>query len=258
VKALLALTAHSLRRRRVFTLGVCAALFAFELFMVLSARSMQLGGAFSTLGKLMPEFIRTWTNMAAATYGGMVVIGHVHPIVVLFLVAQAVVVAIEPADEIESRFTDVVMSRPVPRSTPINRSVLALMAMIGTATGSWLLTPAGVAPPEARTVLTVSAALALIVLAWGGIALAIAARSQRRATAAGAATLLVFVMYVLDYVGRFWQAAEPVSRISPFHYYNPFQIIGGAPLHVSDVVILAAIALLGFALAHVFYARRDL
>jgi hypothetical protein len=98
----------------------------------------------------------------------------------------------------------------------------------------------------------------VLVLAWGGVALALASFAKRRATAAAACGFLAFAAFVLDYVGRFWDAVRPLSRISPFHYFDPFALIGGQPLKVADIITLAAIFIVSAAIANVVYARRDL
>jgi hypothetical protein len=88
--------------------------------------------------------------------------------------------------------------------------------------------------------------------------LALASLSKRRATVAAACGLLAFAMFVLDYVGRFWDAVIPFARVSPFHYFDPFAMIGGRPLPATDLVTLFAIFLAGAVMANVAYARRDL
>ncbi len=47
---------------------------------------------------------------------------------------------------------------------------------------------------------------------------------QPGATAVAICGFLAFAMFVLDYVGRFWQAIGGVSMLSPFHYYSPFPL----------------------------------
>ena len=130
--------------------------------------------------------------------------------------------------------------------------------MTGTAVGLHFLTPEGAAPPSARMVASLAANLTLLVLAWGGIALLFASFARRRATAAAVCGFLAFSMFVLDWVGRLWETVRPLSRLSPFHYFSPFAMIGGQPLDRADVIALAAIFLSTSIIANVIYARRDL
>ena len=82
--------------------------------------------------------------------------------------------------------------------------------------------------------------------------------ARRRATAAAVCGFLAFSMFVLDWVGRFWATLRPLSRLSPFHYFSPFNMIGGQPLDRVDLVALAAIFVTTSIVANVVYARRDL
>jgi hypothetical protein len=70
--------------------------------------------------------------------------------------------------------------------------------------------------------------------------------------------LLAFSMFIIDYVGRIWSKLDTVALLSPFHYYSPFQMLGGAALQWRDVLVLLAIFVAGTIAANVIYARRDL
>ena len=267
MKAALTLVRHSLRRRRTFLIVGVLFLFAFQIFMILVARAIYRTGGFEELGSLMPNFLEQWTNMVALSFKGMVLFGYSHPLVELFLIAIVIGVATEPATEIESKFIDLLMARPLPRSAAIVRSMIVVLIVTAGAVGSMfagqsiglrLFTPATADAPGLRVSLYLITNLALLILAWGGIALTIAAFSKRRATAVAICGFLAFAMFVLDYVGRFWQKISTISKLSPFHYYSPFPLIGGAHLRSNDVIVLLAIFLAGSAIANVVYARRDL
>ena len=95
-------------------------------------------------------------------------------------------------------------------------------------------------------------------LAWGSIALAIASWSRRRATAGAICGFLAFARFILDYLGKFWDPARTVSAISPFHYFDPFGMIGGAALQLTDVLALVGFSVVSAVIALVAYQRRDL
>jgi beta-exotoxin I transport system permease protein len=98
----------------------------------------------------------------------------------------------------------------------------------------------------------------MLALCWGGVAMAIGAASSRRSIAGGSAGLLALAAFLLDYVGRLWQPAQSVAWLSPFRYYNPFELIMGNPLPPRNPAVLGAIAAAGFAIAYVEFARRDI
>jgi ABC-2 type transport system permease protein len=267
VTVTLTLVGHSLRRRRSFLIAAAISVFLFQILVVAVARELELTGAFAMLGNFMPEFMRQWTNMVAGSFAGMVMFGHSHPIVILLVTGVVISVATDPAEEIESKFVDLLLARPISRRVVINRSIAALLMVVtgvvvtlvlGTTVGLATLAPVTATAPKFATVLMLAANLALVACAWGGIALAVTALSRRRSTAVGISSLLVFGMYVLDYIGRFWEPAADVARVSPFHYYSPFQLIGGQAMRITDAFVLVAFAVTGAVLAHVWYGRRDL
>ena len=162
---------------------------------------------------------------------------------------------------------DLILARPLARHWVITRTIalttlvsaflLALM-VAGTWTGLRMFAPKGVEWPSATLVNSLAVNLGMLALCWGGVAMAIGAASSRRSVAGGAAGLLALATFLLDYVGRLWQPAQSVAWLSPFRYYNPFDLITGNPLPYKNLVVLGAIALAGFAAAYVLFARRDI
>jgi ABC-type transport system involved in multi-copper enzyme maturation permease subunit len=263
----LTLVRHSLRRWRVFLAATALVLVVFQFFMILAARSLELSGRFQFLEAVMPAFMSEWTNMMAASFSGFVLFGYSHPLIQIFLIAMAIGLGSEPAAEIDTKFIDLMMSRPLPRATPINRTLVVLLlttmaAMVCMLAATFstlrLLAPASARQPEPRVVVSLAANLGCLVLAWGGITVALASVSRRRATVAGTCGLLAFAMFVLDYVGRFWETVTPLSRVSPFHYFDPFGMMGGQPLATSNLLTLLGVFFAGAVLANIAYARRDL
>jgi beta-exotoxin I transport system permease protein len=266
VRAVAALVRHSLWRWRALLVAMTIFLVVFQFFMIFGARSLEQAGTFSQLETLMPEFIRQLTNVAMASFRGFVLFGYSHPLVQLFLMAMAIGLGTEPAGEIEMRFVDLTMARPVPRWAPIVRTAIviavatggAILSMLAaTSIGLRLLAPPGRAP-DARVIVSLAVNLGFLILAWGGVSLALAVSARRRATAIAASGFLAFAAFVVDFVSRFWRAVAPIARLSPFHYFNPFAMMGGEPLAVSNIGVLAAIFVAGIAAAQIIYARRDL
>jgi ABC-2 type transport system permease protein len=100
--------------------------------------------------------------------------------------------------------------------------------------------------------------LGLLMLSWGGIAMAIGAVSRRRSVAVGITGVLALGTYLLDYVARLWQPAEKIAWLSPFRYYKPFDLMIGLPLPLKNLAVLGAVSVAGFIAAYVLYARRDI
>jgi hypothetical protein len=93
---------------------------------------------------------------------------------------------------------------------------------------------------------------------WAGIAAAAAAVARRRAVAGAIVGVAALAAYLLDYVGRAWDPARALSRLSPFHYFEPTTLITGQPLRAGDVLPLLATGIVGIAAAYILFARRDI
>jgi ABC-2 type transport system permease protein len=261
---------HSLRRARTLVLTTGVVLACFQVVLVEVAGSIQTGGGFEQLTALLPQFARELLGpslVSFMSFAGIVCVGYFHLAVMTSLMAVSMALATVPVSEIESGFIDLVLARPLARQWIITRSIavvtlsIALMlAMIltGTWAGLEMLAPKGSQWPSARLLLSLAANLGMLMLCWSGVAMAIGAGARRRAVAAGWAGLLALAAFLLDYVGRLWKPAEAVAWLSPFRYYNPFDLVMGTALPWKNPAVLGGIALAGFATAYVVFARRDI
>jgi len=266
----LALAAHSLRRIRPIAAGMAVVLGGFQFLLTQVAVYLARNRAFGMLASLVPDFIRSLAGpsmIAFMSFGGVVSLGYFHPIVLASLVGLAIGIGTEPAAEVESRFGDLVLARPVARHQLITRTVIVLVAVVAAlllvmTAATWIglacCTPASAARPSFALIRSLAVTLGAIVLCWGGVALAVAAGSRRRAAAAGVTAVAALASYLADYLGRVWDPARLASRLSPFHYFEPMTLLTGSPLSGSNVGVLLAIAAAGTATAYAIFARRDL
>ena len=261
---------YSLRRVRTLALTTGLLLAAFQLILIFVAGSIQSSGGFDQLSALLPPFARELLGPSIATFmsfSGIVCLGYFELAVMGTLIALAVTLATTPTSEVETGFMDLILARPLARHWIITRTIIltalvsaALLALMvaGTWVGLQMFAPKGVEWPSAALINSLAVNLGMLTLSWGGVAMAIGARSSRRSVAGGAAGLLALATFLLDYVARLWQPAESVAWLSPFRYYNPFELIMGNPLPLKNLVVLGAIATAGFATAYVLFARRDI
>ena len=266
----LALAAHSLRRIRPIVLGMAIVLGGFQFLLTQVAVFLMRNRAFGMLASLVPDFIRSLAGpsmLAFMSFGGVVSLGYFHPIVLASLVGLAIAVATEPAAEVEKRFDDLLLARPVARHQVITRTVTVLVSVVAalllvmtaaTWSGLACCTPATAGRPAAALIRSLAAALGAIVLCWGGVALAVASASRRRATAAGITAVAALAAYLLDYLGRVWDPARLASRLSPFHYFEPMALLAETPLSGGNVGVLLTVAAAGVAAGYAIFARRDL
>lgn len=264
------LIGHSLRRVRTLVAVVALVLASFQVLTSLMAATFQESEAFARIHALVPDFIRQLMGpslVGILTFAGVVCLGYFHFAVVGWLVGVAIALATEPTAEIEHGFADLILARPVRRWVVIGRSVavvilctsfVLMMMMAGTWIGLLWLAPPGVAWPSPQLILSLTANLGALMLCWGGMALALSAAVRRRSVAASSAAVLALGLFLFDYVARAWKPASSLAWLSPFHYYNPLNLVIGQGFPLQHVLVLVAIGAAGAAIACVVYTRRDI
>jgi hypothetical protein len=120
------------------------------------------------------------------------------------------------------------------------------------------IAPADAEKPSWVLIWSLAMNLWLLGLAWAAIAQAVASASRRRGVAGGICGLLALVTFLLDFIARLWEPAQPYGWMSPFTYFNPAEMVGGADLPLQHVAVLAGISLAGFAASYVVFLRRDI
>jgi ABC-2 type transport system permease protein len=264
------LAGHSLRRVRAALLVLAILLAGFQFLLTQVASYLMRRDGFSQLTDFIPDFIRTAVGpeaLAFMSFGGVVSLGYFHPIVITALVGLTIAIATEATGEIETRFVDLTLARPVPREALVIRTlivlavagVLMLVAMLaGTWTGLSCCVPADAERPPFGVFARLAISLATVITCWGGITLIIGAASRRRAVAASIAGVLALTAYLLDYLGRAWQPAANVSKVSPFHYFEPMVVITNQSLSAADLTILLAVGVAGVVASYIAISRRDI
>jgi ABC-2 type transport system permease protein len=245
-------------------------LAGFQFLLTQVASYLMRQGGFGQLSDLIPDFIRTAAGpeaLAFMSFSGVVSLGYFHPIVMTALVGTMIAVATEPTGEIEMRFVDLTLARPVGRRTLVTRTLAValvagasmLTAMVaGTWTGLSCCVPAEADGPSLGVLVRLAIGLATVMACWSGIALAIGVLSRRRSVAAAIAGVVAFASYLLDYLGRAWEPAAAISRLSPFHFFEPMTIATGQGLNGTHAALLVGIGVIGAMLSYRRIERRDI
>jgi len=270
MKGAYALLLHSLKRVRTLVLVMGVLLAAFQFLLILVAGSIQRSNAFDQMSSFIPDFMRNLLGpsfVGLMSFSGIVCVGYFHIAVMGSLVGLIIALATEPASEIETQFMDLILSRPLARRWVITRSVVLIiictafvlaMMLLGTWSGLYLLAPTEAAWPSTTLVRSLALNLGVLMLCWGGVALAIASRSRRRSVAGSFAGVLALATYLLDYLARAWKPAESIAWLSPFRYYSPLDLIMGSDIPAHNLWVLVCIALGGFAFAYFLFSWRDI
>jgi hypothetical protein len=269
-RATFVLARHSLARIRSAVVVVSLLLAAFQFLLTQVAVYLLRRTAFAQLSALMPDFMRSAAGpsaLAFMSFKGIISFGYFHPIVLTTLVGLMIGIATEPAAEVETRFVDLALARPLARRDVITRTLIVLfvamaavlvMMVASTSLGLMCCTPADAPRPTPALIGSLALSDASIMVCWAGVALACAAGARRRSVAGGVAGVIAVAAYLLDYVGRAWEPARAASALSPFHYFEPTTLITGQPLRVSNLAVLAAIGGAGIAVAYSVFSRRDI
>jgi ABC-2 type transport system permease protein len=261
IAATLTLAGYSLRRIRGILIGLGLILALFQFLLTQVASYLLTRSAFDQLASLIPEFLRNIAGpsaLAFLSFPGIVALGYFHPMIA---------VATEPTSEVETRFVDLTLARPVTRGQVIVRTAIVLIVAgglmlvlmsAGTSIGLACCTPIDAPPVPRGVIASLAIGLAAVMACWGGITLAIASLSKRRAVAAAIAGVSALTAYLLDYLARAWDPAAPFGVVSPFHYFDPMAVVGGQPVGIWNVGVLLAIALMGATVGYVMFSRRDI
>ncbi|MDB6035433.1 MAG: type transporter [Verrucomicrobiales bacterium] len=263
------LLALSLRRALNLLIAMGLLLAGFQVLLVFIAGSIERSGEFEQLASLLPPFVRAILGPSLASvmsFKGVVCIGYFEFIIVVALLALTIALATLPASEVETGFADLILARPLPRHWIITRTIALLLLVLGLMlalmlAGTWVglatVAPKNVEWPTLGILGALALNLGLLMLCWGGVALALAA-ACRRTVASAVTGLLAFASLLLDLTGHLWPPAERLSQLSPFHYFVPFDLVMGRSLPVENVILLWAVAMTGFILAYYFFSQRDI
>lgn len=264
------LVRHSLRRIRTALVVIASLLAMFQVLLAMAAAELQRQGTFEQLAGMMPSFVRELFGTALLSmmsFSGIMALGYYHVAIVAVLVGLVVAAATEPAGEVESGFADLVLAQAVPREAVVVRSVvlvfvcpaIVIAAMTaGTFLGLLVARPAPASRPPAALVWKLAAGLWSLLACWGSVSLVVGVLSRRRAVAAGIAGGAAAALMLVDYLSRVWQPIRGLARLSPFHYYNPLNLVMGKPLPAADIGVLLGTAAFAVALALLLFRRRDL
>jgi len=266
----LILTRHSVRRMRSLLLTMTVILTGFQLLLAALADLLGNSSAFSKLAGMAPPAVRQLMGPSLVTMlsvSGVMALGYFHTAIEAALVALVIMIGSEPVGELEAGFTDLALSRPMGRSAVMMRTLILMLVCptvvvgamgLGTAAGEHWVLREGLPGPEPRLVWSIALNLWALLIAWGGIMMAVASVSRRRGGAIAVVATAALVATLADYLARAWAPLQKFAWLSPFHYYSPLDLVTGAALSWTHVLTLLGIAATGVAAAFVLFARRDL
>jgi hypothetical protein len=259
----------SLKRVRTLLCATGLLLAAIQALRVLLAASIQKAGEFDQIAAMLPPVMHKLVGSSLTSmvsFNGIVCGAYYDTGCISALLALAIALATLPASEIETGFADLVLARPLPRHWLITRtialvlfSILLILSMIlaGTWVGLEVFAPTDAPWPTARQTGSLALTLGMLVVCWSGVATAFGA-AYRRGVASAATSLLAFAAFVLDGAHRLWPPLDCIAWLSPFSYFNPYDLVANGPLQVENLLVLGAIATTGYTVAYLIISQRDI
>ena len=166
------------------------------------------------------------------------------------------------AGEEEAGTLDLLLSAPVRRREVLATKAIAIVASALVLAAIAAAAIAVLGPPFDLSVslgdlLAACLMLALLGLAFGGMALAVGTATGRRTLANAVTGGLAVLAFIVNAVGPTVDWIRPLRPLSPFRWYqDPGVLTDG--LHPMNVLVLSGIAVVTYAIAHLAFVRRDL
>ena len=259
----------SLKRVRTLLCATGLLFAAVQIVRVRIAAKVYDAGQFDQITALLQPHVGDLFGSSLAslmTFNGIVCGVYLDTGYLIALLALAIALATLPASEIETGFADLILARPLPRHWLITRTIalvlfsillMLLMIMAGTWAGLALFAPPDAPWPSARQTGSLALSLGMFVVCWSGVAMALGA-AYRRGVASATTSLLAFAALLLDWAHRLWPALGRIAWLSPFFYFNPYELVAGSPLCLENILVLWAMAMTGFTVAYFLISQRDI
>src|SRR4051812_47876094 len=248
---------------RVLLISIALAIWGFLMPVIYSQFGVQFKHLFES--GAFPKQLADFGGGDIFSLPGAIALGFVHPISVALVSVFAVGFASSAiAGERQRGTLEVLLSRPLARREVYLTMLAACFTFIGVVIAAQIVgayvgslafgVAADISP--ANLVLLWFNGL-LLYGAFASIGLAASVSFDRLGPAIGITLAVVVVSYFLQILGSLWPDAEPLQPYSLFHYLAARDILAGGA-HATDLVVLAAVVVLGVAWSLYEFPRRDL
>lgn len=252
-------TSHLLRQYLRTGVIWAIALGLYVGMIVLIFPSFRDSGVFEAVDKY-PEAIRKAFNIEEMTSVGPFLQAEIYsyaPLVLAFFPIMTFSSVIAGAEERGA--LDILLGNPIPRRNVVLSSWIALaIVLLGVLTIvggiTWLFGMAADVNLGARQAFRAAYNLFPICLAIGSFALLLSAWLRQRGTVIGTSFAVMFLMYLVDIIGKIAPDYDVLRWGSVFRFYGD-AITDGFPW--SNAAVLIAVALVLLALAIPVFDRRD-
>ena len=180
------------------------------------------------------------------------------PLVLAFLPIMAFSAAIAGAEE--RRALDILLGNPIPRrnvvlATWVAVALVLLGVLIVAGAVSWVASAAVGAGLDVRGAFRGALDVFPISLAFGSLALLLSALLRSRGAVIGIVFAVMFLMYLIDIIGKIAPAYDAIRWVSAFRFYGQPITEGTNWTNVAVLLVATVILLIGAVAA---FDRRDI
>jgi ABC-2 type transport system permease protein len=253
-------------RRTVAVLALGSGAFHYLVLLssssFLAGRNNQFAGFFRNPPKAISAFLGG--NVDFFSPAGWLAAGMSHPVTIALLTGAALTIAAGAvATELERGSLDLVLVRPIRRSSFVmGKAGAALVAVTAAEAGGFasvLVARATISRVGEIPVLHVARAFLgswVLFGAFAMIALLVSTQTSLRGRATGTAVGVVVGSFFLNFIALLIDGISGLRYASPFHYFDPGQLVAGREL--GRLVVLLALGVVALGVGVVGFARRDL
>ena len=204
-------------------------------------------------------------NADFTTPAGWLALLMTHPITIAILHGAGLSIAAGAvATELERGTLDLVLSRPVGRRAYLLGKAGAVVVAVSVVKAAGLVgvlvaraTIHGVGAISADRIPLAFGSSWVFFVALGMVGLLISATSSLRGRAIGLSVGVIVALFFANFIGLLIDEASGLRYASPFHYFQPGEILSGGG-SIGDVVVLAGLAVVAAVAALGLFDRRDL
>ena len=253
----------------LFLLTVGAVLL-FEILFVLAMRSLAPELiAFISRRMFLQNMFRALLSLdmqAGISVNTLLVLGLVHPF--LFAVTWGFLTTIctrVTVGEIDQGTADLLLTLPLSRSMIyVSTSLVWIVAAACLSAAAWLgLWLGNLAFPLRTTINFARMGIGAVnlfglYLAIGGIASLISSSCNRRGIAVGISLAVLLSSYLTNFLASFIEFFRYIGFLGLLHYYHPVESVRDGAWPVRSLLILSAVAIVGWACGLLVFRRRDI
>ena len=248
---------QSLKNQRTTIVVLCLALIAFEALIAATFNSL-----YEDLPDIARDLLRAGGGSPTAYQAAT---GFRHPMFLVVVVGFVIAASSGAmAREIERGTAFILLARPIERYKVVLVRVatmvvvlllMLLAAFVGVALGAQVF---GLPDLDYGLLALAQVNTLFLLTAVAGYSLFVSSLSSDGGKATSISGGLAVVFFFVDFLAGTLEGAEPIGRLTLFHYYDPATVVSEGMLDPLNIAVLAVVTAVGLGAALVAFQRRDI